>query len=287
MACSVSPHAAAYSAAACRFGARPPSSPRPAGLWTVPWRTPTGGREAARSSSASARALAGTTLRSTKPGTGRRSGLGPGLGRSELPLFGRNQIRLTGPGCQDARRLLPPELGDPVIVSRGVPGQTLGQSEDPLRHTQGQRQAAAPGAEVRLVQPDRVVGLEPHIYQRRSLQHPPAVTFACQCDRPLLRVRPAHVVVPELPELAVTVILAGKGYAVVTPRQQTAVLDQQRRMPGPRMGIAGQFRRPLHHLLRHMAVLTIYRPPLRLLLWLHAYHPFAAKTNRPPTRLPT
>ncbi len=28
-----------------------------------------------------------------------------------------------------------------------------------------------------------------------------------------------------------------------------------------------------------MAVLTVERPPLRLLPWLHACHPFAAKTN--------
>jgi hypothetical protein len=45
------------------------------------------------------------------------------------------------------------------------------------------------------------------------------------------------------------------------------------------MGIAGQFRRPLGHLLRHMAVLTVERTPLGLLPWLHACHPFAPKTS--------
>jgi len=60
---------------------------------------------------------------------------------------------------------LPPECGDGVIVGRGVPHQPVGQGEDPLRHAEGQREAAASGAEVRLGQPDRVVGFQPHIDQ--------------------------------------------------------------------------------------------------------------------------
>ncbi len=134
---------------------------------------------------------------------------------------------------------------------------------------------------MRLLQPDRVVRLEPYIYQRRSLQDPPAITFACQRDRPLLGVRPALVVVAKLPELAVAVVFAGKGHAVVTPCQQAAVFHQHRGMPGPCMGIAGQFRRPLYHLLRHMAVLAVEWPPLGLLPWLHTCHPFAPKTSCP------
>jgi hypothetical protein len=90
------------------------------------------------------------------------------------------------------------------------------------------------------------------------------------------------VMVAKLRELAVTVVFPGKGNAVVTPRQQTAVFHQHRGMPGPRMGIPGQFRRPFYHLLRHMAVLAVERTPLRLLPWLHACHPFAAKTNPSP-----
>jgi hypothetical protein len=50
----------------------------------------------------------------------------------------------------------------------------------------------------------------------------------------------------------------------------------------PGMGIAGQLRRPLHHLLRHVAVVARQRPPPRLLPWLHAHRPFAAKANSPP-----
>src|SRR5215831_9292422 len=45
-------------------------------------------------------------------------------------------------------QLLPPQLGNPVIVNRGVPDQAIRQGEDPLRHPQRQRQAAAPRAEV-------------------------------------------------------------------------------------------------------------------------------------------
>jgi hypothetical protein len=48
------------------------------------------------------------------------------------------------------------------------------------------------------------------------------------------------------------------------------------------MGIAGQFRRPLYHLLRHMAVVARQRPARGPLPWLHAYRPFAAKTNSAP-----
>src|SRR6266700_507386 len=88
--------------------------------------------------------------------------------------------------------------------------------------------------------------------------------------------------VAKLPELAVAVVFPGKGHAVVTPSQQSAVFHQHRGMPGPCMGIPGQFRRPLYHLLCHMAVLTVERPPLGLLPWLHACHPFAAKTNPSP-----
>src|SRR5437773_1466167 len=88
--------------------------------------------------------------------------------------------------------------------------------------------------------------------------------------------------VPELAELAIAVVLPREGHAVVTPRQQAAVGHQHRGMPGPGMGVSDQFRRPLHHLLRPMAVLTVDRPPLRLLPWLHACHPFAAKTNPSP-----
>ena len=87
--------------------------------------------------------------------------------------------------------------------------------------------------------------------------------------------------VVKLGELAVAVVFAGEGHAVVTPCQQAAVFDQHRGMAGPGMGIAGQFRRPLCHLLRHMAVLTVERPPLGLLPWLHACPPFAAKTSGP------
>jgi hypothetical protein len=66
-------------------------------------------------------------------------------------------------------------------------------------------------------------------------------------------------------ELAVAVVFSRKGHAVVAPRQQAAVFHQHRGMPGPGMGIAGQFRRTLHHLLRRMTILPIERPPLRLL----------------------
>jgi hypothetical protein len=58
-------------------------------------------------------------------------------------------------------------------------------------------------------------------------------------------------------------------------------------MPGRGMGITGQFRRPLYHLLRHMAVVARQRPPLGPLPWLHAHRPFAAKANSPPRPQPT
>src|SRR5208283_3063255 len=106
--------------------------------------------------------------------------------------------------------LLPSELGDLVVVGRGVADQSFRQGEDPLRHAQRQREATAAGTEVRLVQPDRVIGLEPHVYQLRSLQHPPAVTLTGQRDRSLLRVGPAAVMVEGLSELAVAVIFPGE-----------------------------------------------------------------------------
>jgi hypothetical protein len=90
-------------------------------------------------------------------------------------------------------------------------------------------------------------------------------------------VRPALVVVTKLPELAVAVVFARKGHAIVTPCQQAAVFHQHRGMAGPCMGIAGQFRRPRCHLLRQMAVLTVERTPLGLLPWLHACHPFRSE----------
>src|ERR1700735_5708267 len=104
---------------------------------------------------------------------------------------------------------LPPELSDRVVVSRGVPDEPLRQCEDPFRHAQGQREAAAPGAEVRLIQADRVVRLEPDVDQLRPLQHPPAVTLTGQRDRSLLGMGPAPVMLPGLPELAVAVVFPG------------------------------------------------------------------------------
>src|SRR5487761_1073760 len=166
----------------------------------------------------------------------------------------------TGPGGRGG--LLPRELGDPVVVGRGVSGQAIGQGEDPLCHAQGQRQPAAPGAEVRLLQPDRVVSLEPHVDQPGSLQQLPAVALARQRDRALLGVRPAHVVMAEVTELAVAVILAGKRHAVVPPGEQAAALHQHRGMPGPCTRIPGQLRRALDHLLRYVAVVALERPRL-------------------------
>src|SRR5438046_10399329 len=71
--------------------------------------------------------------------------------------------------CTQAReRLLPPQLGDLVIVGRGVSDQAIGQGEDPLRYPQGPRPPAAAGAEMRHLQPDRAIGFEPHVDQLRS-----------------------------------------------------------------------------------------------------------------------
>jgi hypothetical protein len=120
--------------------------------------------------------------------------------------------------------LLPLELGNSVIVSRGVSHQSLREGEDPLRHAQGQRQAAAASTEVRFIQPHRVVRLEPHIDQLRSLQHSPAITVACQRDGSLFRMGPAAVVVASFPELAVAVVFPGKRHSVGSPGQETPVL---------------------------------------------------------------
>jgi len=105
------------------------------------------------------------------------------------------------------------------------------------------------------------------ISRRRVLQSGaalPAVALAGQRDRPLLGVGAAEVVVAELAELAVAVILAGERHAVGAPRDQAAVFHQHRGVPGPGVGIAGEFRRPLHHLFGHRGVLPVQRSPLRL-----------------------
>ncbi len=86
-----------------------------------------------------------------------------GLTAAELGRVRRRARRasrapgLAGPGP------LPPNVGDPVVVSRRVPNQPLRQGEDPLQHAKGQRETAAAGAKVRLLQANRVVGLKPHI----------------------------------------------------------------------------------------------------------------------------
>jgi hypothetical protein len=100
---------------------------------------------------------------------------------------------------------------------------------------------------------------------RRALQPPPAITLAGERDRPLLGVSAALVMVAKFAEFAVAVVFPREGHTVVPPRQQAACFHQHCGMPGPGMGIAGQFRRTLHHLLRRMATLPIERPPLRLL----------------------
>jgi hypothetical protein len=99
------------------------------------------------------------------------SGLGQARGYKQVIRCAVDLGPVPAPGIERASlkrrpgRPLPPECGDGVIVGGGVSHQPVGQGEDPLRHTQGQRQAAAPGAEVRLGQPDRVVRLQPHIDQ--------------------------------------------------------------------------------------------------------------------------
>jgi ketosteroid isomerase-like protein len=92
---------------------------------------------------------------------------------------------------------LPPELGDPVVVLGRIPDQPVRQGENPLRDAQRQREAAAPGAEVRLLQPDRVVRFQPHVDELRALQHLPPVALTRQRDGPLLGMRPAVVVLAE------------------------------------------------------------------------------------------
>jgi uncharacterized protein (TIGR02246 family) len=92
---------------------------------------------------------------------------------------------------------LPAKLGDHVIVLGRIPDQPVRQGENPLRNAQRQRQAAAPGAEMRLLQPDRVVRFQPHVHELRALQHLPPVTLTRQRDGPLLGVRPAVVVLAE------------------------------------------------------------------------------------------
>src|SRR6202044_1664145 len=42
-------------------------------------------------------------------------------------------------------------------------------------------------------------------------------------------------------------------------------------------GVPGQLGRPLHHLLRQVAVMAFQRPSLRPWPWLHAHHPSAAE----------
>src|ERR1035438_9962505 len=160
---------------------------------------------------------------------------------------------------------LPPELGDPVIFGRGVSDQALGQGEDPLGHSEGQRETAAAGTEMWFRQPDRVVRLEPHVNQLGILQHPPAVAAPGQRDRPLFRMRPALVMIAGLADLAIAVVFPGKRYPVSAPGDKTAVFHQHRSVPGPGMGIPGQLRGPRHHLLGHMTVMTLERAPLRRL----------------------
>jgi len=136
--------------------------------------------------------------------------------------------------------------------------------EDPLGHAEGQGKPAAARAEVRIFQADRVVGREPHIDQPRVLQLPPALSLAGQRDRALLGVSAAVIMITMLRDLAVAVVFAGKRDPVRSPAQQAALGHQHRRMPRPGMGITGQLRRPLHHLLRYLAVLAVQGPPLGL-----------------------
>jgi len=69
-----------------------------------------------------------------------------------------SQPRRTRPGHRTVRRTTPPP-------PKTAPG-------------------AAPRAEVKHLQPDRVVGLKAHIDQLRSLQRPRAIAFACQRQGP-------------------------------------------------------------------------------------------------------
>src|SRR6266571_6519133 len=86
--------------------------------------------------------------------------------------------------------------------------------------------------------------------------------------------------VAKLAELAIAVVLPRKRHPVGPPREQAAILHEQRGVAGPGMGIPGQFRGPLHHLLRHMAVVAFQRPPPRSLFWLHVF--FFLMIRRPP-----
>jgi hypothetical protein len=85
-----------------------------------------------------------------------------------------------------------------------------------------------------------------------------------------------------LRELAITVVFAGKGHAVRSPGQQAAVPHQHRGMACPGMGIVGQFRRPLHHLLGRVTVLACQWPPLGSRLWLHTHLFRRARSLCPP-----
>src|SRR5260370_36677441 len=90
--------------------------------------------------------------------------------------------------------------------------------------------------------------------------------------------------VAELADLAVAVVFARKGHPVGPPRQHAAVLHEHGRMPGPGMGIPGQFRRPLGHLLRHMAVVAASRPLRGALASVRAPPPPAPQTEFSPPR---
>ena len=79
--------------------------------------------------------------------------------------------------------------------------------------------------------------------------------------------------IAKLPDLAVAVVFPRKRHPVGPPGQQAVVFHQHHGMPSPGMGIARQFCRPLYHLLRHVAVVTLQRPLPRL----HGCLPFAAK----------
>src|ERR1019366_2589337 len=64
-------------------------------------------------------------------------------------------------------------------------------------------------------------------------------------------------------------VFTGKGHAVRPPGQEAAVPHQHGRMTRPGMGIAGQFRGTLHHVLRLVTVLARQWPPLGPRLLLH------------------
>src|SRR5438105_4406038 len=62
-------------------------------------------------------------------------------------------VRFNADGFPGDWRALPAKLGDAVVIRGGVPDQAVREREDPFRYPQGQRQAAAAGAEVRVLQP--------------------------------------------------------------------------------------------------------------------------------------